>query len=119
MKTATKPSKTSTTAKVTVKQKLADKAKAKQSQTEIEKTELDTKNIKNTVKKTVESQREMKYIYPEDVKTQEQRKTFRAKTRIKDSKFITDIKKAKDAGKDTKKLEKQYLAFRKETYLVP
>ena len=84
----------------------------------VDKKELDTKNIKDTVKQVVESEREIKYKYPEEIDNQLDRKTWRQKTRNKLRAFERELAKLED-GKDKVKLNKEYIAFRKEVLLVP
>lgn len=87
----------------------------------ITKSQADDKNIKETVKKVVESVREVKYVYPADIDTQEKKKAYRVKVRTKDKAFLKDIDTATKAKneKDLTSLSKKYAAFRKEHYLVP
>jgi hypothetical protein len=82
------------------------------------KEELDTKNIKDTVKQVVESTREIRYKYPEEINNQLDRKAWRQKTRNKMQKFESDLLKEKDEKKKGK-LNREYLAFRKEVLMVP
>lgn len=86
------------------------------------KKETDAKNIKDTITKVVESNREVKYIYPADIaKDSLKKKAWRAKMRDKDAAFLKSIEKLKKA-KDQKALskeEKAYKDWRKTVYLVP
>lgn len=70
--------KTAKTAK-TAKPKTATKPKI----TKEQKVKLDTENTKKTVKMTVESQREIKYKYPEEIIGQLERKSWRRVVRAK------------------------------------
>lgn len=79
---------------------------------------LDTKNIKETVKKIVTSEREVKYNYPEGIDNQLDRKSWRAKVRTKLRQYESKIHKEKDT-KEKAKLEKSYNNYRKEVLLVP
>lgn len=82
--------------------------------------ELDKKNLKNTITKVVESKREVKYKYPEEVgDDQLKRKTFRSATRAKNEKFLAEIADLKRTQKPTAKLEREYKEFRQKYYLVP
>jgi aspartate/methionine/tyrosine aminotransferase len=83
--------------------------------------QTDEKTVKDTVKKIVESTREVKYIYPEDKNTQELRKAYRVQVRNKDKAYLKDLDTAKK-GKDEKRLtnlKTAYAKFRKAHYLVP
>ena len=81
--------------------------------------ELDTKNIKDTVKQVVESEREIKYNYPDDIDNQLDRKAWRQKIRNKLRAMERAITKAEDGSKEKVKLEREYKAYRKEVLLVP
>lgn len=86
----------------------------------LNKAELDKKNIKETVKMAVESQREIKYKYPEEINNQLDRKTWRQKVRNKLDAFVVTIdkmKKSNDAGLPKK--EKEYQSYRKQVLMVP
>ena len=81
--------------------------------------ELDTKNIKDTVKQVVESEREIKYKYPEEIDNQLDRKAWRQKTRNKLRTMERAITKSEEGSKEKVKLEREYKAYRKEVLLVP
>lgn len=89
----------------------------------VSKAETDTKNIKDTVTKIVESKREVKYIYPSELGDDAlKKKAWRAKMRIKDKDHLKDIAKAKKTKEDPAaiaKLEAAYTKWRKGVYLVP
>ena len=86
----------------------------------VNKAELDQKNLKNTITKVVESKREVKYKYPEDLgDDQLKRKAFRSATRAKNEKFLSDIADLERAQKPTAAIKKQYKGFRTKFYLVP
>jgi len=88
--------------------------------TKVPPAKADTKNLKDTVTTVVKSKREVKYIYPTDIEDDTiAKKSFRQKARDKDKSWLKDIEVAKKKKEDTAKLEKQYMAFRKATYLVP
>ena len=80
-------------------------------------SKTDAKNVKDTVTKIVESKREMKYVYPEAMDDQIEKKKFRQKVRNHIYKLERDIAKAE--GKELKTLEKEYKGFRKEVLQVP
>ena len=99
-------------AKVTKGSKTEQILKAKK------KAELDDKNIKDTIKQVVESEREIRYKYPEEVDNQLDRKGWRQKVRNK----LRALERAIDKEKEEKakaKLNKEYLAYRKEVLMVP
>ena len=79
---------------------------------------LDNKNVKETVKKIVTSEREVKYNYPETIDNQLDRKGWRAKVRTKLRQYESKLLKEKD-DKERAKLEKAYNNYRKEVLLVP
>lgn len=79
---------------------------------------LDTKNIKDTVKQVVESEREIKYKYPAEVDNQLDRKTFRQKVRNKLRSMERELAKV-TGEKEKVKQEKALKAYRKEVLLVP
>ena len=84
------------------------------------KEELDTKNIKDTVKAIVETERELRYNYPEDVVDQIDRKKWRQKVRNKLRSFERELNKIEDhESKDYKKINKELQAYRKEVLMVP
>lgn len=99
------------------------KAKSKSSQrrktskSKAAKAQLDKDNVKDTVKKVVETQRELKYNYPEDMKDPMERKRFRQQVRNKLYKYERDIPNLK--GKELTDLTKEYNDYRKEVLLVP
>lgn len=83
-----------------------------------EKAALDTKNVKDTIKMTVESKREIKYKYPEEIEGPEfkdERKTWRQKVRNKMKTLEAAVGKADNPAK----AEKELKAYRKEVLLVP
>jgi hypothetical protein len=84
------------------------------------KAKLDNKNKKETVKQTVESQRDIKYKYPSDIDNQLDRKSWRQKTRNTDKQFKARLAKmAKTKDSDSSKEEIKYKRFRKEHFMVP
>lgn len=111
IKTKSAKAKTSTRIKKTAK--VAKSAKP----TKAQKKALDTKNVKDTVKMTVESQREIKYNYPDDVTDQLERKAWRQKVRNKLNRLELNASKA--SGKEKKDLDKALADYRKEVLLVP
>ena len=62
--------------------------------------------------------RQTKYIYPEDVKTSEQKKTFRRKVRAKFNQMTNKIAKAESAT-EKKKLETEFNRWKKQIYVDP
>ena len=111
MTTTTKSRKASKTK--TSRAKASGKKASKKSNT----TDLDSKNVKDTVTKIVETKREMKYVYPTDMTDQIEKKKYRQKIRNQIYKFERKIAKAE--GKELKSLGRQYKAFRKEALQVP
>lgn len=88
--------------------------------TKVTPAKADAKNLKDTVTTVVKSKREVKYIYPTEMEDDPMaKKSFRQKARDKDKSYLKDIEVAKKKKEDTAKIEKQYLAWRKTTYLVP
>lgn len=102
----------------TVAKPAANKVILKKGKPKVNEKQLDTENIKDTVKQIVESEREIKYKYPEGVDNQIDKKTFRQKTRNKLRSFERELAKLPD-GKEKVKLNKEYQAYRKEVLLVP
>ena len=102
----------------TVAKPAANKVILKKGKPKVNEKQLDTENIKDTVKQIVESEREIKYKYPEGVDNQIDKKTFRQKTRNKLRSFERELAKLTD-GKEKVKLNKEYQAYRKEVLLVP
>lgn len=70
------------------------------------------KNVKN-VKENIKD-REMKYVYPADVETKEEKKTFRRQARAKNSQFEKKVAKAE--GKEQAAFSKEHKAWAKEVY---
>ena len=87
--------------------------------TKVNPKELDNKNIKDTVKQIVESEREIKYNYPKEIDNQLDRKAWRQKVRNQLRSMERAITKAEDGSKEKVKLEREYKAYRKEVLLVP
>ena len=85
----------------------------------VSKADLDSKNIKDTIKQVVESEREIKYKYPEEIDNQLDRKAWRQKVRNTLRAMERNISKAEDGSKEKVKLEREYKAYRKEVLLVP
>lgn len=85
--------------------------------TKKQKAALDTKNVKDTVKMAVESQREIKYKYPAEIKDQLERKGWRQKVRAKLSKLESNAFNA--TGKEKKEADMALQNYRKEVLLVP
>ena len=111
---------TATEPKKRFKKKLVTKEPETKKVTKVTKGAADHKNIKDTVTTIVKSKREVKYIYPTDIEDDAMaKKSFRQKARDKDKSWLKDIEVAKKKKEDTAKLEKQYHAWRKTTYLVP
>lgn len=106
MATAVKKTKKSTAkaTSATKKRKVAKKA-------------LDKKNIKNTIKKVVQSKREIKYNYPAKLTDILERKSWRQKVRSKIRNFEASFEKLKGKALSTARAE--YKAYRKEVLLVP
>ena len=82
------------------------------------KRELDTKNLKDTVKTAVISQREVKWKYPEDINGPIDRKKWRGQQRDKLTKLTAAVTLAGD-DKTKKTAERTLTQFRKEVLLVP
>jgi len=74
-----------------------------------------TSSAKNAQKNVESLARDVKYIYPDEVKTKEERKKFRTKSRNAFRAFERKIAKAE--GKDQKGLEKEFKSFLKETFV--
>jgi len=108
-------------AKLTIKEKLALKKATKGNPTTETKKDTDTKNLKDTVAKAVTQVREVKYIYPADCITTDDKKKWRQATRNKDKAFAKEMSDLVKKGDDKAiaKLEKSIKAFRKEKFLVP
>ena len=82
--------------------------------------QTDSKNVKQTVKKVVESEREVKYKYPETMaKDPIEKKKFRAQARAKEKSFLKQLDDNRKDPKALEKINKDYRKFRNETYLVP
>lgn len=79
--------------------------------------ELDKKNIKDTSKEVL-STKELKYIYPEDITTGEEKKTFRRRVRAKLKAYNKKLKAAEN-DKEVKAIEKEYNNWLKSTYTKP
>jgi len=76
------------------------------------------------LKKNVPNDRELKYNYPTDCKTPDQKKEFRRKSRAhnrKIEKTLTQLRKSNDQKdqKELSKAEKEFNAWKKETYTHP
>ena len=82
------------------------------------KRELDTKNLKDTVKTAVISQREVKWKYPEDINDPLDRKKWRGQQRSQLTKLTAAVTLAGD-DKSKKSAERELTKFRKEVLLVP
>lgn len=80
---------------------------------------LENKPVKNTVKQIVETEREIKYNYPDEIDNQLDRKAWRQKIRNKLRAMERGIIGAQDGSKEKVKLEREYKAYRKEVLLVP
>lgn len=85
----------------------------------VNEVELDTKNIKDTVKQVVQTEREIKYNYPEEIDNQLDRKAWRQKVRNKLRGLDRKLTKAEEGSKDRALIEKEIKAYRKEVLLVP
>lgn len=95
----------------------APKAK-KNSAPKAEKKSAVTKAIKdaqkNALVEEVISKREVKYIYPEDVTSGEEKKKFRQQVRNKLKKLELELRRIEDTtSKEYLKKEKEYKAYRK------
>lgn len=101
-----------TKTKATAK-KSSSKSRAKKSN----QAELDKKNVKDTVTKTVETKRELKYNYPDGMKDTLERKRFRQKVRNKLYQYKRNLSDLK--GKAKTKMEREYNGYRQEVLLVP
>lgn len=107
--------KEATTTKVAKGSKTATiKAKLKEN-----KKDLDTKNIKDTVKQIVQSERDIRYKYPEDIDNQLDRKAWRQKIRNKMRAYERALTKLEAGTKEYIKLEREHKAYRKEVLMVP
>ena len=84
----------------------------------INKAELDKENIKRTVKTIVQSNREIKYKYPEDLTGVLERKAWRQKTRSKLENLELQVSRAQ-GPKELKAATTEFKRFRKEVLLVP
>lgn len=104
--------------KATATPTVTKEAKAKKVIKKTKEAALDSKNVKETVKKIVTSEREVKYNYPESVDNPLDKKAWRAKVRSKLRQYESKILKEKDE-KEKSKLEKAYNNYRKEVLLVP
>jgi len=93
------------------------KATGTKAKKKVSKKELDSKNVKDTVTKIVETKREMKYVYPDGMTDQIEKKKYRQKVRNQIYKFDREIPKLE--GKKLKALEREYAAYRKEVLQVP
>jgi hypothetical protein len=81
------------------------------------KAQTDKKNVKNTIEQVVESNRQIKYKYPEDLTDTVKRKKFRQIVRNKLRKYEREL--ADLTGKAKVKLNTEYQKYRKEVLLVP
>lgn len=82
------------------------------------KASVDKKNVKTTKKQIVESEREVKYNYPDDVKGPIDRKSWRQKVRSKLRNLEAALGKAK-SNKDKGLASKELKAYQEEVLLVP
>lgn len=117
MSTKAKTQKTATTTKAATKTKASNKEAKAVKVRKPKKDKLDSKNVKKTVKQVVESKREIKYNYPEEIKGPLKRKAFRQKARNHVRALERKVNKA--TGADKKKYEKQLASYRQEVFLVP
>ena len=117
--TATKTTKpvTATKAKTVTRRVSTSMSKKADIKPEAKKT-IDTKNLKDTIKTAVVSQREVKWKYPEDISEPLTRKSWRAEQRRKLTRMEAAVTTAKDE-KSKKASEKELLNYRKEVLLVP
>ena len=115
--TTKKPVRVSNLKKVSNETKKVAEATTKKQK--VDKKVLDTKNIKETVKQVVESEREIKYNYPAEIDNQLDRKKKKKKARNKLRLFERNIAKLEDGSKEKVKLEREYKNYRKEVLLVP
>jgi len=93
------------------------KKKKKKAEEDLDKANLDTAAGKEP--KTIE--RDLKYIYPEDVTSSKQKKEFRRKMRQQSKQLEAKIKRLKKstepgAEKELKAAQKEMDTFRKENY---
>lgn len=107
-----KPNKARKTQKITPTTKVVKPVKKA-----VKKEELDTKNIKKTVEKIVESRRQVLYNYPDDVKEPLDRKSWRQKVRNELKNLELQLSRAE--GKAHAEVKRKYIAYRKEVLLVP
>ena len=80
---------------------------------------LDDKNIKDTVKTIVESERDIKYNYPEEIDNTLDRKAWRQKVRNTLRAFERNLGKLDAESKEYRKLNREYKEYRKDVLLVP
>ena len=106
------------TATVATTKKALPSRKAKQDVKPEQKQVIDTKNLKDTVKTAVISQREVKWKYPEDVNGPLERKAWRRVKRDAIKSLESKIFNTKEE-KDKAKLSKELQALRKEVLMVP
>ena len=119
----TNPQKAEATAKVKKSKKDKKTKKAKVLETKEAKKKKVVKEVANQQKESileeVVSKREVKYIYPEDVKDTLSRKTWRQKTRNELHRLELAVSRIKDSNsKEYKKALKEFEAF-KATVLKP
>lgn len=107
-----------TTSKLTPSERRA-KRETKKDLSKDQAKELDTKNLKDTVKTQVTSMRELKWKYPEDITLPLERKEWRSKQRREMNKLEAAVGKNKDNPKELKKAETQLKSFRKQVLMVP
>lgn len=92
--------------------KKAAPAKSTTSKTE---QELDAKNAAKAKEQKVEYQKELKYLYPEDVTDARKRKTFRQRVRAKLSRFDKRIAKSKTPA-DRKQIKAEKAKYESTIY---
>ena len=119
----TNPQRAEATAKVKKSKKDKKTKKAKVLETKEAKKKKVVKEVANQQKESileeVVSKREVKYIYPEDVKDTLSRKTWRQKTRNELHRLELAVSRIKDSNsKEYKKALKEFEAF-KATVLKP
>ena len=119
-KKGSKSSNTSTATKDS-KDKVKIKTLKGEKETKLTKAEIDTKNIKDTVKQAVVSQREIKYKYPEDIiNDPSKKKSFRQVARNTIKNLENAIVKAGDPDSKAYRIASKKLKnYKAEVLLVP
>lgn len=121
VKTTKSPkAKTSTITKDS-KDKVKIKTPKGEKETTVSKKEVDTKNIKDTIKQAVVSQREIKYKYPEEIiNDPSKKKSFRQVARNTLKNLENALAKAGDMESKAYRIaNKKLKAYKAEILLVP